>query len=82
YPLFVRDFVGIFFYESRDQMQEMEGRLPESLIACVGGGSKAMCLFDPFLDDSCVEIMGVEAGGQGVDTEKHAACLNGGVLVG
>jgi tryptophan synthase beta chain len=60
-------------------LQEKEGRLPDSLVACVGGGSNAMGLFHPFLDDASVEIIGVEAAGHGVDTDKHAASLNGGV---
>ena len=79
YPAMVRDFQSIIGKETKVQMQEKEGRLPDSLIACVGGGSNAMGLFHPFLDDSSVEIIGVEAGGHGVDTDKHAASLNGGV---
>ena len=79
YPAMVRDFQSIIGKETKAQLQEKEGRLPDSLIACVGGGSNAMGLFHPFLDDSSVEIIGVEAGGHGVDTDKHAASLNGGV---
>lgn len=79
YPAMVRDFQSIIGKETKVQMQEKEGRLPDSLIACVGGGSNAMGLFHPFLDDASVEIVGVEAGGHGVDTDKHAASLNGGV---
>ncbi|WP_040260449.1 tryptophan synthase subunit beta [Pseudomonas massiliensis] len=79
YPAMVRDFQSIIGKETREQLQEKEGRLPDSLIACVGGGSNAMGLFHPFLDDASVEIIGVEAGGHGVDTDKHAASLNGGV---
>ncbi|MCS3467738.1 tryptophan synthase beta chain [Pseudomonas sp. JUb42] len=79
YPSMVRDFQAIIGKETKAQMQEKEGRLPDSLIACVGGGSNAMGLFHPFLDDASVEIIGVEAGGHGVDTDKHAASLNGGV---
>lgn len=79
YPAMVRDFQAIIGKETKEQMQEKEGRLPDSLIACVGGGSNAMGLFHPFLDDASVEIIGVEAGGHGVDTDKHAASLNGGV---
>ncbi|HEX8596263.1 MAG TPA: tryptophan synthase subunit beta [Pseudomonas sp.] len=79
YPAMVRDFQSIIGKETKVQMQEKEGRLPDSLIACVGGGSNAMGLFHSFLDDASVEIIGVEAGGHGVDTDKHAASLNGGV---
>ena len=79
YPAMVRDFQSIIGKETRAQLQEKEGRLPDSLIACVGGGSNAMGLFHDFLDDSSVQIIGVEAGGHGVDTDKHAASLNGGV---
>ena len=59
-------------------MLTKEGRLPDSLVACIGGGSNAMGLFHPFLDDADVQMFGVEAGGHGVDTDKHAASLNGG----
>ena len=79
YPAMVRDFQSIIGKETKAQLQEKEGRLPDSLIACVGGGSNAMGLFHPFLDDASVQIIGVEAGGHGVDTDKHAASLNGGV---
>ncbi|WP_407314000.1 tryptophan synthase subunit beta [Pseudomonas sp. nanlin1] len=79
YPAMVRDFQAIIGKETRQQLQEKEGRLPDSLVACVGGGSNAMGLFHPFLDDTSVEIIGVEAAGHGVDTDKHAASLNGGV---
>ena len=79
YPAMVRDFQSIIGKETREQLQEKEGRLPDSLVACVGGGSNAMGLFHPFLDDASVEIIGVEAGGHGVETDKHAASLNGGV---
>jgi tryptophan synthase beta chain len=79
YPAMVRDFQSVIGKETREQMQEKEGRLPDSLVACVGGGSNAMGLFHPFLDDASVEIIGVEAGGHGVHTDKHAASLNGGV---
>lgn len=60
-------------------MQAHEGRLPDSLVACIGGGSNAMGLFHPFLDDKSIEIIGVEAAGYGIETGKHAASLNGGV---
>ena len=79
YPAMVRDFQSVIGRETKEQMQDKEGRLPDSLIACVGGGSNAMGLFHPFLDDAGVQIVGVEAGGHGVDTDKHAASLNGGV---
>jgi tryptophan synthase beta chain len=79
YPAMVRDFQSIIGKETREQLFEKEGRLPDSLVACVGGGSNAMGLFHPFLDDSSVRIIGVEAGGHGVATDKHAASLNGGV---
>ena len=74
----VRDFQSVIGKETRDQMMEKEGRLPDSLVACIGGGSNAMGLFHPFLDDTDVAMYGVEAGGHGVDTDKHAASLNGG----
>jgi tryptophan synthase beta chain len=79
YPAMVRDFQSIIGKETKEQMFEKEGRLPDSLVACVGGGSNAMGLFHPFLDDASVEIIGVEAAGHGVDSGKHAASLNGGV---
>ena len=79
YPAMVRDFQSVIGREAKAQMLEKEGRLPDSVVACVGGGSNAMGLFHPFLDDDSVQIIGVEAGGHGVDTDKHAASLNGGV---
>ncbi len=79
YPAMVRDFQSIIGKEAKEQMMEQEGRLPDSLVACIGGGSNAMGLFHPFLDDSSVRIIGVEAGGLGVETvDKHAASLTGG----
>jgi len=78
YPTLVRDFQCVIGNEVREQMQEAEGRLPDSLVACLGGGSNAMGLFHPFLDDEAVKIIGVEAGGHGVDTDKHCASLTGG----
>src|SRR5246127_4514838 len=77
YPMMVRDFQSIIGHETREQMQAAEGRLPDSLIACIGGGSNAMGLFYPFLDDRSVEIYGVEAAGPGL-TKKHAASVAGG----
>ena len=79
YPAMVRDFQAVIGKETRDQMQAQEGRLPDSLVACIGGGSNAMGLFHPFLDDSGVRIVGVEAAGHGIETGQHAASLNGGV---
>ena len=79
YPAMVRDFQAVIGRETRAQILEKEGRLPDSLIACVGGGSNAMGLFHDFLEDQSVQIIGVEAGGHGVHTDKHAASLNGGV---
>lgn len=78
YPEMVRDFQSIVGDEVRSQLQQKEGRLPDSLVACIGGGSNAMGLFHPFLDDPSVRMIGVEAGGHGVDTDKHAATLTGG----
>ncbi len=68
YPMMVRDFQCVIGNETREQMQALEGRLPDSLIACIGGGSNAMGLFHPFLDDKQIEIYGVEAAGHGLDT--------------
>ncbi len=78
YPMMVRDFQAIIGKEVREQMMAAEGRLPDSLIAAIGGGSNAIGLFHPFLDDKDVRIWGVEAAGRGVDTGEHAASLTGG----
>ena len=78
YPAMVRDFQSIIGIETRAQMLEAEGRLPDSLIACIGGGSNAMGLFHPFLDDASVQIFGVEAAGHGISSGQHAASLTGG----
>jgi tryptophan synthase beta chain len=78
YPTLVRDFQSIIGEEVRWQMAEAEGRLPDTLVACIGGGSNAMGLFHPFLDDAGVQIYGVEAGGDGIETGRHAASLTGG----
>lgn len=78
YPTMVRDFQAVIGKEAREQILEKEGRLPDSLVACVGGGSNAMGLFHPFLDDESVQIIGVEAGGYGIPSGKHAASLTGG----
>ncbi len=79
YPQMVRDFQCVIGDEAKVQMQEAEGRLPDSLVACVGGGSNAMGLFYPFLDDEDVKIIGVEAGGHGTDTDEHCASLTAGM---
>jgi len=78
YPAMVRDFQSVIGNEVREQLMEAEGRLPDTLVACIGGGSNAMGLFHPFLDDTDVRIVGVEAAGLGLDTDKHAASLTGG----
>ena len=78
YPEMVRDFQSVIGHEVRQQILEAEGRLPDALIACVGGGSNAMGLFHPFLADEGVRLYGVEAAGEGVDTDRHAAAINGG----
>jgi tryptophan synthase beta chain len=78
YPAMVRDFQSIIGKETREQMFEAEGRLPDSLVACIGGGSNSMGLFYPFLDEPSIRIIGVEAGGLGLDTPDHAASLAGG----
>ena len=79
YPAMVRDFQSVIGTETKAQMQEAEGRLPDSLVACIGGGSNAIGLFHPFLDDESVQIFGVEAAGHGLDVpDGHAASLAGG----
>ncbi|MBB6306855.1 tryptophan synthase subunit beta [Xanthobacter tagetidis] len=78
YPGMVRDFQSIIGRETREQIMEAEGRLPDSLIAAVGGGSNAMGLFHPFLDDPTVEMFGVEAAGHGIASGQHAASITGG----
>ena len=78
YPEMVRDFQSVIGNETKEQIHEAEGRLPDALIACIGGGSNAMGLFHPFLDDEGVDIYGVEAAGHGIDTGEHAASLTGG----
>ncbi|MFZ0836505.1 MAG: tryptophan synthase subunit beta [Xanthobacteraceae bacterium] len=78
YPMMVRDFQSVIGRETREQMQAAEGRLPDSLVACIGGGSNAMGLFHPFLDDKEIEIYGVEAAGHGLTTGLHAASIAGG----
>ncbi len=78
YPMMVRDFQTVIGEEAKAQILEAEGRLPDSLVACIGGGSNAMGLFHPFLDDSEVRIIGVEAAGHGLSSGQHAASLQGG----
>src|SRR6056300_578766 len=78
YPQMVRDFQSVIGVEARAQIQEAEGRLPDKIVACIGGGSNAMGLFYPFLDDKEVEIFGVEAAGKGIGTKLHAASLSAG----
>ncbi|MGE4313997.1 MAG: tryptophan synthase subunit beta [Pseudobdellovibrionaceae bacterium] len=78
FPMMVRDFQSVIGKETKAQMLEKEGRLPDSLVACIGGGSNAMGLFYPFLNDRSVTMYGVEAAGHGVDTDAHAASLAGG----
>ena len=79
YPEMVRDFQSVIGKETREQMMEREGRLPDTLVACIGGGSNAIGLFHPFLDDDSVAIYGVEAGGYGINVPNgHAASMSGG----
>jgi tryptophan synthase beta chain len=78
YPAMVRDFQTVIGEETRTQILQIEGRVPDLLVACVGGGSNAIGFFHPFLDDECVEIHGVEAAGAGLNTECHAATLEKG----
>jgi tryptophan synthase beta chain len=80
YPMMVRDFQSVIGHEARRQILRHEGRLPNYLIACVGGGSNAMGLFYPFLDDGDVRMIGVEAGGAGVETGRHSASISAGQL--
>ncbi len=80
FPMMVRDFHRVIGLEARQQILDKEGRLPDLLVACVGGGSNAIGLFHPFLDDADVRMVGVEAGGEGILPEKHAARFQGGKL--
>ena len=80
YPMIVRDFQRVIGVEARAQILEQEGRLPDVLLACVGGGSNSMGLFHPFLEDADVRMIGVEAGGHGIESGEHAARFNGGDL--
>jgi len=76
YPMLVRDFQSVIGEETKEQIMEAEGRLPDSLVACIGGGSNALGLFYPFLDDTSVSLYGVEAAGKGLNTHEHAASLS------
>ncbi|MFC4350591.1 tryptophan synthase subunit beta [Fodinicurvata halophila] len=78
YPAMVRDFQSVIGRETREQILQAEGRLPDTLVACIGGGSNAIGLFHPFLDEPDVKMIGVEAAGHGLDSGEHAASLNGG----
>ncbi|KCZ92152.1 tryptophan synthase subunit beta [Hyphomonas johnsonii] len=78
YPEMVRDFQSVIGTEARAQMLEREGRLPDAVMACIGGGSNAIGLFHPFINDEGVRLIGVEAAGHGIETGEHAAALNGG----
>jgi tryptophan synthase beta chain len=78
YPMMVRDFQSVIGRESREQMLEAEGRLPDAAVACVGGGSNAIGLFHPFYEDAGVRLVGVEAAGEGVSSGRHAASLGAG----
>jgi len=78
YPAMVRDFQAVIGREVREQILELEGRLPDAVVACVGGGSNAIGIFHPFLNDAEVKLIGVEAAGEGMDTGHHAAAINGG----
>jgi len=78
FPMMVRDFQCVIGEEVREQCLKAEGRLPDTLVACIGGGSNAIGLFHPFLDDKDVRIIGTEAAGRGIETGKHAASLNAG----
>ena len=78
YPEMVRDFQSVIGEEVREQIIEAEGRLPDTLVACVGGGSNAIGLFHPFLDDPSIDMIGVEAAGEGIETGRHSASLSAG----
>ena len=78
FPEMIRDFQSVIGREAREQVLEAEGRLPDACVACVGGGSNSIGMFHPFVDDEDVELIGVEAGGRGLDTEEHGASLTAG----
>jgi len=75
YPMIVRDFQRVIGLEAKAQLEEIAGRLPDVLVACVGGGSNAMGLFHPFIEDAGVRMLGVEAAGEGLDSGRHGAAL-------
>ena len=78
YPEMVREFQAVIGRETREQILQVEGRLPDAVVACVGGGSNAIGMFHPFLNDEGVRLIGIEASGDGMETERHAAAINGG----
>jgi tryptophan synthase beta chain len=78
YPLMVREFQSVIGREAREQLHELTGRLPHAVVACVGGGSNAMGIFDAFVDDGAVRLIGVEAGGEAIVRGRHAARFAGG----
>ncbi len=80
FPVIVRDFQSVIGRETKDQILEIEGRLPDVVVACVGGGSNAIGMFYPFIEDQEVKLVGVEAGGYGLETGQHAASINGGSI--
>ncbi len=79
FPMMVRDFHRVIGLEAREQTLSLTGRLPDAVVACIGGGSNAIGIFHPFLDDTDVRLIGFEAGGDGVETGRHAACIGGGL---
>ena len=79
FPMMVRDFHRIIGVESREQVLALTGKLPTAIAACIGGGSNAIGIFHPFIDDVEVQLVGFEAGGDGVETGRHAACISGGL---
>lgn len=78
FPTIVRTFQSVIGNETKEQMQRLKGKLPDALVACVGGGSNAVGMFYPFANDPSVKLLGVEAGGDGLDTDRHSATLTGG----
>ena len=78
FPTIVRTFQSVIGRETKEQMQELKGKLPDAVVACVGGGSNAVGMFSPFANDPSVKLLGVEAGGDGIDTARHSATLTGG----
>jgi len=80
FPTIVRTFQSVIGNETKEQMQQLKGKLPDALVACVGGGSNATGMFSPFAEDRSVRMLGVEAGGDGLDTDRHSATLTGGTI--